>query len=221
MKTQINLKTWPRRHNVAFFSTFKNPFITITKSIDCTLAMQRNNTEKTSFFSCSLYAILKAVNEIEEFKYRIDKEDKVFLFSEIHAMAVMAIGGDNGEFKIVRIPYIQDYALFCETLKKLSNLENDEADPFEDESKHLESETLDVVMVSAMPFLDFTSITPAQENKNGSSFPLISVGKVTQVNNHYRMPVAISAHHAFVDGFHIAKCFDNIEKYINEKAISI
>lgn len=215
-KIQIDLTTWSRRHSIAFFSTFCNPFITITKSIDCTAAMEREKKERKGFFATYLYAILKTVNEIEEFKYRIDKQDRVFLFSDIHAMAAVSLGGDNGEFKVIRIPYISDYEVFCKQVKQFTDLEGDHSDPFEEESQHLENEMLDVVMVSAMPFLDFTSITPAQENKNGSSFPLISVGKVTNANGKYTMPIAISAHHAFVDGFQMAKCFDKIEEYLNQ-----
>lgn len=214
MKQVIDMATWPRRHNFEFFKTFVNPFITITSEVDCTEVRQKYYENGGSFFLRYLYAILKAVNEMEEFRYRIDLQDRLVLFDKIDALAIVSTG-EEASFKVVRIPFIRNYEIFCEKAAILIGQNADGENPFAEENEALENENLDVVMVSAMPFLSFTSITPAQENKYGSSFPLFTVGKITGREGRLMMPVAVSANHAFVDGYHVARLMDLITGELN------
>ena len=72
MKHIIDIKTWERKENYEFFLGFQNPTISITSEVECSGARTRAKTAGESFFLHYLYAVLRAVNEIKEFRFRID-----------------------------------------------------------------------------------------------------------------------------------------------------
>ena len=75
----------------------------------------------------------------------------------------------------------------------------------------------DVVHLSAVPKMFFTSITyTVAEAGNGCSHPLMTVGKVVPRGERLVFPLSIYVNHAFVDGSHLASFFGKIEKYLKE-----
>ena len=80
MKHIIDIKTWERKENYEFFLGFQNPTISITSEVECSGARTRAKAAGESFFLHYLYAVLRAVNEIKEFRFRIDSEGRVVYF---------------------------------------------------------------------------------------------------------------------------------------------
>lgn len=70
MKHIVDIETWERKDNYNFFRGFANSWIAITSEVDCTEAYNHAKTNGKSFFLYYLYAILRAANEIKEFRYR-------------------------------------------------------------------------------------------------------------------------------------------------------
>ena len=73
MKHIIDIETWERRDNYNFFRNFHNSWISITSEVDCTEAFPAAKAAKRSFFLYYLYAVLRAANEVKEFRFRTDK----------------------------------------------------------------------------------------------------------------------------------------------------
>lgn len=71
----------------------------------------------------------------------------------------------------------------------------------------------DVVLVSAVLDLPFSSMSCTQRHKNGNDYPLINVG---MMDADYRMPIALSVHHGFVDGEHIADFYRIVQFTLDE-----
>mgnify|MGYP000075589801 CR=1 FL=1 len=76
MKHIIDIETWERRDNYNFFRNFHNSWISITSEVDCTEAFPAAKAAKRSFFLYYLYAVLRAANEVKEFRFRTDKTDR-------------------------------------------------------------------------------------------------------------------------------------------------
>lgn len=72
MKTLIEIDSWSRREHFLFFNSFTDPFFGITANVDFTSTYWEAKADKSSFFLYSLHTIMKAVNEIEAFRYRIE-----------------------------------------------------------------------------------------------------------------------------------------------------
>ena len=78
MKHLIDIDTWERKDNYLFFHDFHNSWIAMTGEVDCTEAYAEAKAQGRSFFLYYLYAILRAANEIKEFRYRWDKHGRWF-----------------------------------------------------------------------------------------------------------------------------------------------
>jgi len=88
LKQQIDIKNWNRKEHFEFFSTFEEPFFGITTPIDCTIAFEKSKELNIPFFIYYLHKTLIAVNQIENFRYRIENGN-VFLYDEIDSSATI------------------------------------------------------------------------------------------------------------------------------------
>ena len=83
MKHIIDIETWERRDNYNFFRNFHNSWISITSEVDCTEAFPAAKAAKRSFFLYYLYAVLRAANEVKEFRFRTDKNGQVAYHDQV------------------------------------------------------------------------------------------------------------------------------------------
>ncbi len=110
MKHTVDIETWERRDNYAFFRNFLNSWISVATEIDCTEARAAAKAAGRSFFLYYLYAVLRAVNEIREFRYRTDSRGNVIWHDTVDVISPIAVPGRT--FYTVRIPYHADFERF-------------------------------------------------------------------------------------------------------------
>ncbi|MDI9881791.1 chloramphenicol acetyltransferase [Flectobacillus longus] len=207
MKQLINLEEWDRKEHYLFFSKFEEPFYGVTVKIDCTIAYQKAKENGKSFFWYYLYRSLKAANEIENFRYRII-ENNPYCFDTINASPT--IGRPNGTFGFGYVDYDESEEQFYQNAKN-------EID------RVLRSTGLmpavsgeNVIHFSAIPWLDFTSISHARSFSFPDSCPKISFGKMMEKEGQKSMSVSIHVHHALVDGYHVGLYVDRFQALMNE-----
>jgi len=78
------------------------------------------------------------------------------------------------------------------------------------------SERLDVIHYSTLPWTKFTGLTHARNFKKIDSIPKIVFGKYFSNNNRKMMNISINAHHGLADGIHAAKYFELMQKLMDE-----
>ena len=215
MKHIIDIDTWERRDNYGFFRTFLNSWYSVTTEIDCTEASTAAKQSKHSFFLYYLYAVLRSANEVNELRYRIDKDGQVIFHDRVDIISPIAVPGKT--FYTVRIPYHEDFKRFyAEAYALITNIPED-GDPYGAEKTLMQQGDYDVVHLSAVPKMYFTSTTyTVAEAGNGCSHPLMTAGKVVPRGGRLVFPLSIYVNHAFVDGSHLASFFEKIEKYLKE-----
>ena len=125
--------------------------------------------------------------------------------------------GRTGNFYTVRIPYHEEFKRFyAEAYALITNIPED-GDPYGAEKTLMQQGDYDVVHLSAVPKMYFTSTTyTVAEAGNGCSHPLMTAGKVVPRGERLVFPLSIYVNHAFVDGSHLASFFEKIEKYLKE-----
>lgn len=207
MKQLITLDDWKRKEHFQFFSKFEEPFFGVTINIDPTLAYQQAKEKGNSFFLYYLYRSLKAANEIENFRYRIiDKE--VYLFDQINASAT--VNRPDETFGFSYMDYDKNEEMFYQKAKEeIVRVQ---------QSKGLipAGSGENVIHFSAVPWLDFTSLSHARSFTFPDSCPKISFGKITENNGKKLMSVSIHAHHGLMDGFHIGLFAEKFQELMNE-----
>lgn len=212
MKHVIDIKTWERRNNYEFFLGFQNPTISITSEVECGGAKARAKVAGQSFFLHYVYAVLRAVNEIKEFRFRIDADKQVAYYDTVDMLSPIKVG-ENGRFFTVRFPWHADFETFYAEAKAIIAAIDPDGDPYTAEQKG-EGELLDVILLSATPDLYFTSLTCTQEHRHGSNYPLMNAGKAIIREGKLVMPIAMTIHHGFVDGHHLSLFYKKVEEWL-------
>lgn len=209
MKHIIDIETWERRGNYDFFRSHANSWYSVTTEIDCTESYASAKTAGRSFFLTYLYAVLRAVNEVKEFRYRT-QQGRVVLYDTVDIITPVAVPG--GTFHTVRIPYQEDFGRFYDRAQRLIADLPEDGNPYGVEKELFAAGEYDIVHLSAVPQLYFTSITyTAYRVGEGCTHPLMTAGKAVRRADRLVMPFSVYVNHAFVDGEHLALLFEKIQ----------
>ena len=201
----IDEKNWKRAVHCAVFRNSLEPAFCITFELDITNFLYRIKEENYSFTMAMIYAVSKCANEIEEFRYRFI-DGQVALFDKINT-AFTYLDKETELFKVVNVP-------MCDTLEEYVPLAVKTAQ----EQKEYFTGPLgnDVFQFSPMPWVSYTHISHTNSGKKDNATPLFDWGKFFERNEKIILPFSVQAHHSFVDGLHIGKLYESIQKYLNE-----
>jgi chloramphenicol O-acetyltransferase type A len=209
MKTLLDLDNWNRKEHFLFFKQMQEPFFGATVAIDCTQAYETSKALGTSFFLYYLHKTLMAVNAFESFRYRISNTH-IYLYDRIDASAT--ISRADGTFGFSLIQYHTDYTLFEQTaLTEIERIQNTSG-LFTREFKED-----NVIHFSAIPWLNFTSLSHARNMTFPDSCPKISFGKMMVYEDGKRtMPMSVHVHHGLMDALHLGQMVDYFQEIMNQ-----
>lgn len=206
---KIEIENWDRKEHYEFFKQFSNPFFGIVTEVDCTKAFDFAKENHISFFSSYMHKSMRAVNQVEEFKYRIIN-DEVVVFDVIHAGTT--IGREDGTFGLAFVHFSEDFATFNKNMQaEIEAVKNSIGLRLNNEDVKY-----DLVRHSTLPWSTFTGLLHPTRNDSSESVPKITFGKAFKRESKRFLPVSIEANHALADGFHIAKYLENFQRFLNE-----
>jgi chloramphenicol O-acetyltransferase type A len=209
LKQLLDLENWSRKEHFLFFKQFEEPFFGATVTIDCTKAYATAKEIQTSFFSFYLHKTLAAVNHVECFKYRI-KENKIYVYDLINASAT--IGRADGTFGFSLIEYDPDYAIFEKNVTTETERIQTTTGLF---TRTFEQDNL--IHFSAIPWLNFTSLSHARSYTFPDSCPKISFGKmITASDGTKTMAMSVHVHHGLIDGLQLGQFVDYFQEIMNQ-----
>jgi chloramphenicol O-acetyltransferase type A len=209
LKTLLDIENWNRKEHFLFFKQMEEPFFGVTVEIDCSKSYETSKALDTSFFIYYLHKTLVAVNTIESFRYRIS-EDKIFVYDTINGSAT--IGREDGTFGFSLIEYNADFTIFEKTaqteIERIQNTTGLFTRTFEEGN---------LIHFSAIPWLNFTSLSHARSYSFPDSCPKISFGKMTVSENGKRtMSMSVHVHHGLMDGFHLGQFVYYFQEIMNQ-----
>ncbi|HKJ48976.1 MAG TPA: chloramphenicol acetyltransferase [Christiangramia sp.] len=207
MKSELDISTWNRKEHFEFFSKFDEPFFGLTVDLDCTKAYAKCKKEGVSFFLYYLHLASKTVNSLENFRYRISG-DKVFIYDQINASATIS-RADN-TFGFSNIIHDDNLDIFLENAEKEIKRIQSGSGLMLDEIRQNE------VHYSALPWVNFTSLSHSRNFTGEDSCPKISFGKLSLKDGKRMMPVSIHVHHALMDGYHVGLFVEKFQALLNE-----
>ena len=160
-----------------------------------------------SFFGKYLHDCMKAINEIDELKLRI-QDDTVVKFETINASATLMRSDQTFGFSYIEFDNELDPFLShliseknrIETTGALFPLRND----------------LECIHCSAMPWVNFSG---HKEPVSGAldSVPKLAFSKIIKENDgKMMMNVSINVNHALVDGYHVGLFAEKFQHYLNK-----
>jgi chloramphenicol O-acetyltransferase type A len=206
LKKEIDISIWNRKEHFEFFSTFDEPFFGITTSIDCTIALKKAKEIQIPFFVYYLHKTLAAINTVENFRLRIENK-KVYLYDEIDASATIMRDDKTFGFSFIK---------FHDDINEFNKIAQEEIARIQTTTGIFTREyPTNLIHFSAIPWINFSSLTHSRNFKIEDSCPKISFGKVIEENGGKIMSLAVLAHHGLVDGYHMGLFVEELQHLMN------
>jgi chloramphenicol O-acetyltransferase type A len=205
MKTKLDIQNWSRKDHYNYFGSCDDPYFGVVVNVDCTLAYENCKKSGCSFFLYYMYESIKAINRVENFRYRII-DGEVWIFDRVHASTT--IGRKDATFGFALFEYTDDFDSFYR------NAEKKIAEAQESRGLGAKENTtmLDVVYYTTMPWFSFTGFKHERNFNREESIPRIAFGKFFEANNRKLLPISINANHGLVDAYHFGKYLEYFQE---------
>lgn len=202
----IDLDNWKRKEHFNYFSALDDPYWSIVTELDCTRTRQNARAAGQSFFLSYLHKALLATLEVEQMRYRV-AEGQVVCYDQLHASATIL--REDETFGCCFIEFKQNFDEFCSEGKKQIELIRRRS------GMCLEQDyQLDQIHFSSIPWTSFSGLTYARSLKPQDTVPKITFGAVSEKDGKTTFPVAIQVHHGLVDGLHVARYLEALQKLL-------
>ena len=199
----LNMETYKRKNHFEYFNSLAFPYVGLTVNVDITDLLKTIKAKKLPFFLSICYCVSKAANRVPEFRQRILNNQIVEYDYCLTSHTVALNDGTYCYCDLDSNRSFEDYircAVNEQEKAKQRNSINEEAD-----------DILDKIFISTIPWVSYTALinpTPVPADSN----PRITWGKYFIENEKVLLPVSVLCHHALVDGLHISKFYDFLNK---------
>jgi chloramphenicol O-acetyltransferase type A len=205
----IDIENWKRKDHYNYFKGLSYPHFNICGNLDITSFYSYIKKNESPFFISLLYVSTKAANSIKEFRLRI-REDKVIEHETVAPSFTMMT--ESEVFSFCTVKFIDEFNDFkANTSKEIEKIKNNltiEDEPGRD----------DLLYITSIPWVSFTSITHPVQMNPVDSIPRISWGKYFEENGKIKLPLSVQIHHALADGIHAGQYFNSIQEILDNPA---
>ena len=202
IKKYLDIESWNRKELYHHFRTFADPTFAVVVDVDVTIAYNLAKKRGVSFFAKYLHACMKAINTVENFKYRIEG-DKIAIYNVINASATIARADTTYGFSFIN--FSEDFTVFNENFRKEKERIQNSTNLFP------QIDSLGCIHCSALPWISFTSHKEPNFGNKDHSIPQLAFGGLKEENNKFLMPVSVNVNHALVDGYHVGQFFKKFQ----------
>lgn len=201
----IDEKNWERAMHCMVFRDSVEPAFCVTFEVDVTNFRRKIKMQNLSFTLSMVYAVCRCANAIDAFRYRF-LDGRVVLFDRIDT-AFTYLNPDTELFKVINVPMQDSLLDYVELAGKTAR----------EQSAYFTGPLgNDVFQCSPMPWLAYTHISHTNSGKKDNATPLFDWGKYGEKDGRIVMPISVQAHHSFVDGIHVGRFADILQKYMDE-----
>ena len=201
----IDMRTWSRRNHFRLFSTFNHPHFSMCVNVDVTAFYPFVKRHGHSFTVSMVYVISRASHAIPEFRHRI-RGDQVVEHEAVNPGFTILI--DEDLFSFCFIEYTEDFSEFARRAAK--SIAYVKAHPTLEDN----TEKDDVLYMTSIPWVSFTSFTHPMQFHPADSIPRFAWGKCFQESNTLKMPLGVQGHHAVMDGIHMGRFYETLQDYL-------
>ena len=205
----IDMEKYPRIDHFRYFSGFAIPYGGVTADVDITEFMNTLRERELPFFLSFFYCVIRAANDVPELRQRItgEKRDKIVEYEYCDAGYTVALPDSTYCYCILGcdkpfdefLPYAQE-----EQRKAVENPSIEDGDY-----------RAEMFFISSVPWISYNDVFQPLPHPADST-PRIVWGKYREENGKYVIPVTILCNHALVDGIHIARFFEGIERHLSD-----
>ncbi len=202
MKYRV-VESYYRQEHLDFYLRYRSPFWAVTVDFDVTAVRDLARARGYPIYLNLCYFFVKAIQGLEDFRYRL-LDGEVVLYEALHPG--MTVPAPDGRFSFLYLDYDPDTERF-----------NREAAPkLEAASERValaESRHRNYVFFTALPGVPFTSFVHASDDP-GDGAPRVAFGRFSERAERAGRtvaPVGIQVNHAFIDGTMMGELVERVQ----------
>lgn len=204
---KIDLDKYDRRQHYEYFLSLQYPYVGVTNNVDVSQLVQLCKTKNYSFYLTFLHAAALAADGVKELRHRIH-DGGIIEYSECPTSHIELLDNNTYCYCTLHhhmtmeeyIPYAVEARNQCRQNGSIE--EDDDSDS--------------MYFISTLPWLHYTAMIQPVAGGEESN-PRITWGRFQEdYCGRQQLPVTILAHHALVDGIHIAMFYQNLEQEIKK-----
>jgi chloramphenicol O-acetyltransferase type A len=205
----IDKQTWDRKEHFEFFHRADYPQFNVCMNLDISGFLAFVKDKKLPFYFATMYAVMKVVNTLDDFRYRI-RNGQVVLHETVHPSFTYLDSKENsGLFKVVTIDMTDNISDFVLTADKAAK----------SQKEYFPAETLagrdDLIYITCLPWISFTHISHTISLNRTDSVPRISWGKFFTEGSRVLLPFSVQVNHAVADGYQVAMLVEKLQSYLD------
>ena len=204
---RIDMETYPRRAHFEHFIGMAYPYVGMTVEVDVTELLALCKAKKLSFYLMVLHAVALAVDEVPEFRRRIDQGGIVEFDECPTSHTELKPDGTYAYCTLHHHMPLKEYLLKAEAARAAAR-----------ESGSIEEDAAvqSMTFISTVPWLHYTQLIQPVGGGEDSN-PRIVWGKYqANMQGRVMMPLSVLVHHALADGLHIAQFYEAFDRRVKQ-----
>ena len=203
----LDMETWSRSKSFNFFKRYDYPQFNITTQLDITKIYNYLEKNGISKYNAILWMISCAANHVTEIRYRI-RDDMVVEHDRVDPAFTFLTHEKNLAFCTAE--YSSDVPKFFTRVDQ--GIAEIKAHPKIEDKPGVDN----LLYVSCVPWINFTSISHPIKMEKTDSIPRISWGKFAHRKKQVFMPVSLQLHHGLADGYHAGLFIKKLEQLLDQ-----
>lgn len=202
----INLDAYPRRAHFEHFLTQAYPYVGVTVHVDVTELVRLCKAQGISFYLAFIHAAALAADGVPELRRRI-REGGIAEYERCPTSHTEPLPDGTYCYCTLHhhMPFDQ-YIRYAEKTRKQYRQRGTIQEDAEVESMYF---------ISCLPWLHYTALLQPTAGGNDAN-PRITWGKYEpDARGRLMLPVSVLAHHALVDGLHLARFYEELSRTLD------
>lgn len=201
------IENWSRKGVYELFRNLDFPFYHVSFRIDVTALKRFTKEHDLSFYYSLTYLVTKAANSVENFRLRFF-DGKIYDVGNM-APSLAFLKPGNEAFQIVNCCLTSSIEEFTPKLKSLVSCQ--EAFIGGDDVPDYQ-----LLYISCLPWMDVISSSSERHLNPDDAIPRITWGKyVEDSEGRLTLGMSVDVNHKVVDGIHIGKFYETLQKMID------
>jgi chloramphenicol O-acetyltransferase type A len=198
-KHRIDLAHYPRRGLFEAFRDRDMPCFSLTCNLDIAPLLERLRVTGERFFITMSYVLSVAMNRVPELRHRLI-DGELYEFERVDPGWTVLL--PDKRFSFCDAVFHDDFRTYSADAQRRIAAVRERPDHATGEKHHM-------FFITSLPWLSFTAINHPYDAQY-ASIPLLTLGRYFEQRGQMLLPLAIQVHHALVDGWHVARFYEEV-----------
>ncbi|MDD3154337.1 MAG: CatA-like O-acetyltransferase [Victivallaceae bacterium] len=203
---KIDLSVWPRAPHCAVFRKMMIPTYTVGFELEISNFQRQIRAGNLSFTLAMIHLVSSCANEIENFRYRF-LNGGVVLYDRCSVNFVW-LNKETELFKFVAYPSMETLPAFVAGAKAAAEAQTE---------YFVAPPANDAFVFSPLPWVSYTEKSHTYSGNAEQASPIFDWGKFFVRGDELILPFSVQVHHSFVDGIHIGKLHDALQRELKKR----